>query len=130
MVSFTRQRLLVAVVTTAMFASGCATYRTDSNVTIDENKALPESSKVLISEDSLPGRKYKVLGPIEVSVKKLTVFHADPTKAQANDALIASARSLGADGVISVTYKSGIGFTTWGYIDASGIGVKFIDKQL
>ncbi len=83
---------------------------------------------MLISEDSLPNRKYKVLGPIEVSVKKLTVFHKGPTKEMANEALIEKAKAIGADGVIDVTYKSGIGFTTWGYIDASGKAVKLADK--
>jgi hypothetical protein len=49
---------------------------------------------VLISEDSLPNRKYKVIGPIEVSVKKLTIFHKDPTKEMANDALAEKARAI------------------------------------
>ena len=71
-----------------------------------------------------PDKKYKEIGLIEVSVKKLTVFHKDPTKEQANEALIEKARIIGADAVIKVTYESGIGFTTWGYIDAKGIGVK------
>ena len=46
-------------------------------------------------------------------------------KEQANEALIEKARIIGADAVIKVTYESGIGFTTWGYIDAKGVGVKF-----
>lgn len=62
-----------------------------------------------------------------MSVKKLTVFHKDPTKEQANEALSEKARAVGADAVINTTYKSGIGFTTWGYIDANGTGVKLAD---
>jgi uncharacterized protein YbjQ (UPF0145 family) len=81
----------------------------------------------LIAEDSLLSRKYKEIGPIEVSVKKLTIFHSDPTKEQANEALAEKARVIGADAVINVTYQSGIGLMTWGYIDAKGIGVKFAD---
>jgi hypothetical protein len=34
---------------------------------------------------------------------------------------------MGADGVIDVTYKSGVGLTTWGYLDAKGRGVKLAD---
>jgi len=31
---------------------------------------------------------------------------------------------MGADAVINVTYASGVGFTTWGYMDAKGVAVK------
>ena len=82
---------------------------------------------VIIAEDSLPSRKYNAIGPVEVSVKKLTLFHKDPTKELANEALSEKARAIGADAVINVTYRSGVGFTTWGYIDASGTGVKLAD---
>ena len=85
------------------------------------------AAQVLLAEDGLPGRKYTELGPIEVSVKKLTVFHKDPTKEQANEALIEKARSIGANAVVNVKYTSGIGFTTWGYIDAKGVGVKLVE---
>ena len=126
--SITRIALLVTVVAASLTA-GCASYRTESNIpaTTTAVQAVNPITTVLISEDSLPNRKYKVLGPIEVSVKKLTVFHKDPTKEMANEALIEKAKAIGADGVIDVTYKSGIGLTTWGYIDASGKGVKLAD---
>ncbi len=70
-------------------------------------------------------RKYQALGVVEVSVKKLTVFHKDPTREQANEALTEKARVLGADAIVNTTYTSGVGFTTWGYIDARGTAVKF-----
>lgn len=115
---------LLAAVIAATVLSGCATYRTDSNITSEPTSAVLSKANVLILE-GVPDKKYKELGPIEVSVKKLTVFHKDPTKEQANEALIEKARIIGADAVIKVTYESGVGFTTWGYIDAKGIGVKF-----
>lgn len=123
-----KHRLTHAFVAVAIATSaGCAAYRVDSNV---EEVPAPAAStapaaQVLLSEGNLPGRKYSAIGPIEVSVKKLTVFHANPTKEQANEALIAKAKVLGADAVINITYESGIGFTTWGYIDAKGTAVKF-----
>ena len=40
------------------------------------------------------------------------------------EALSEKARAIGADAVINVAYRNGVGFTTWGYIDASGTGVK------
>lgn len=104
--------------------SGCASYRTDSNITVESTPAVNPNANVQIIE-GLPDRKYTEVGPIEVSVKKLTAFHSDPTKEHANAALIERARIIGADAVIRVTYESGIGFTTWGYIDAKGVGVKW-----
>lgn len=112
-----------AVVATTVL-SGCATYRTDSNIPSEPASTSKSTGDVMITE-GVPDKKYREIGPIEVSVKKLTLFHKDPTKEQANEALIEKARSIGADAVIKVTYKSGIGFTTWGYIDAKGTGVKF-----
>lgn len=105
--------------------SGCAAYRTDSNITAAPVPATRSDASVLIVEGPLPNRKYKEVGPIDVSVKKLTVFHADPTREQANRALIERARMIGADAVINVTYQSGIGLMTWGYMDAKGTAVKF-----
>ena len=107
--------------------SGCAAYRTDSSVESTVAAPTAASTRVVISENALPGRKFKEMGPVEVSVKKLTIFHKDPTKEQANEALMESARALGADGVINVKYESGIGFTTWGYMDAKGTAIKFTD---
>ena len=115
--------LLVSVIA-ATVLSGCATYRTDSNIAAAPATAAASRADVLILE-GMPDRKYKELGPVEVSVKKLTIFDPDPTKEQANEALIERARAIGADAVVKVTYQSGVGFTTWGYIDAKGVGVKF-----
>ena len=119
-------RALLAVV--VAMTAGCATYRTDSNIeSKPPDAATPSPVKVLLTEDSLPSRKYTEIGPIEVSVKKLTVFDKDPTKEQANEALIEKARSIGANAVIKIAYTSGVGFTTWGYMDAKGIGVKLAE---
>ncbi len=116
--------LILTITTTAL--SGCATYRTDSNIPSQPTSAVSSKSNVLVLE-GIPDRKYKEIGPIEVSIKKLTVFHKDPTKEQANEALVTKAKVIGADAVIKVTYTSGMGFTTWGYIDAKGMGVKLDD---
>lgn len=123
-----RTFLLVPIVAVALL-SGCASYRVSSNVSDNEAPLLPATQKVIISEDALPGRSYKDIGTVNVSVKKLTIFHKDPTKEQANEALAEKARAIGADAVINVTYKSGVGFTTWGYMDAKGRGVKLENGQ-
>lgn len=114
-----------ATIIAVAMLSGCAAYRTDSNITAAPVPATRSDASVLIVEGPLPNRKYKEVGPIDVSVKKLTVFHADPTREQANRALIERARMIGADAVINVTYQSGIGLMTWGYMDAKGTAVKF-----
>jgi hypothetical protein len=108
-------------------SAGCASYRVSSNVDSPPPSTSAISVQVLISEDNLPGRKYTEVGPIEVSVKKLTLFHKDPTKEQANEALIERARVIGANAVINVKYSSGIGLMTWGYMDAEGLGVKLAE---
>lgn len=118
---------LLGVMLMAALTTGCASYRTSSNIETTAPASLAAGTKVLIAEDSLPNRKYTAVGPIEVSVKKLTIFHKDPTKEQANEALSEKARTIGADAVVNVTYKSGIGLTTWGYMDAKGTGVKLAD---
>lgn len=121
------------VLVVAALASGCASYRTSSNIepavasTTSTATATPtQPSQVLLAENNMPGRNFKELGPIEVTVKKLTIFHKDPTQEQANEALTERARALGADAVINIVYKSGIGFTTWGYIEAKGVAVKLL----
>ena len=55
-----------------------------------------------------------------LSIKKLTAVHDDPTKEQANAELKKRASAIGCDAVVNVAYKAGVGFTTWGYLDAQG----------
>lgn len=109
--------------------SGCATYRVSSNV----DGGVSDSNQVLLSdiklyESSLPEGSFMTVGPIDVSIKKLTIFNADPTKEQANQALREKALLIGANAVINIKYSSGVGFTTWGYMDAEGLGVKIKNK--
>lgn len=118
---------LLALAAGAAITSGCAAYRVDSNVEAGPTSTASPTAHVIITEGTISDRKFEVLGPIEVSVKKLTVFHANPTKEQARYALIQRARALGADAVINVTYQSGVGLTTWGYMDAKGTAVKFTE---
>jgi len=108
-----------------LFVAGCASYRVSSNVQPSATPDAVDVATIIVTQGSVPDREYTALGPIEVSVKKLTVFHEDPTQEQADQALMDRARAMNADAVINVTYTSGIGFTTWGYIDAKGTAVKF-----
>jgi hypothetical protein len=122
-------RLNASLVLALAVLSGCASYRISSNVELPpESPPQQVLAPVVLAEDNLPGRKYREIGPVEVSVKKLTIFHKDPTKEQAQDALIERARAMGADAVINITYEAGIGFTTWGYMDAKGLAVKLEEQ--
>lgn len=127
-----RKNLMVCMVVCGVVAtSGCSSYRTSSNIKADQYKTIvvSPSSPVKIVEGDLVGQDYTVISPIEVSVKKLTAFDKDPTKEQANEALVKNARLIGANAVINVTYQNGIGMMTWGYMDAKGLGVQTSAKK-
>ncbi len=102
---------------------GCA-YRSSENLNADQLSSL----NVVLSESHIKGKKYKAIGPVSVDIKKTTIFNADPTEEMANELLKAKAKQMGADAVINVRYDSGIGLLTWGYIEATGIAVKFINE--
>lgn len=108
-----------------MLLTGCAAYRTSSNV--DSASTAPSTSKkVFVYPSGVdPGKKGRILQRVDISIKKLTLFHSDPTKDQANAELEKRAAALGCDAVVNVQYQSGIGLTTWGYMDAQGDCVKF-----
>ncbi|RZV13512.1 hypothetical protein D3M61_06395 [Aliarcobacter butzleri] len=110
---------LVTLSILALGISGCS-YRNDSGVSIPDNLNAMSASNVLVTEDSLNDKNCVTIKEIDTSVKKLTVFHKDPTKEQANFVLAEQAKKLDANAVRNVKYSSGVGLTTWGYIDAKG----------
>ena len=73
-----------------------------------------------ICAKSLDEEVSKTVEQIDVSVKKLTAFHPNPTKEQVDYVLSEKAKTLNANAVRNVKYSSGVGFTTWGYMDAKG----------
>ncbi|RAU17207.1 hypothetical protein DN062_13625 [Nitrincola tibetensis] len=120
--------LVLVTVLSVVTLSGCASYRVDSNIKSVQPVAVSAKENIIITEKTLPAGTFTLIGPIDVSVKKLTVFHKDPTREQANEALRERAISIGADAVMQVRYTSGIGMTTWGYLDAEGKAVKLLNK--
>jgi hypothetical protein len=109
---------LAILATIGLGVSGCA-YRSDSGINIPENIDTT-SLTVLITESNLNNKNCKTIEEIDASVKKLTAFHADPTKEQVDYVLSEKAKMLNANVIRNVRYSSGIGFTTWGYMDAKG----------
>lgn len=111
------KKIVVSSLFVMVVFSGCS-YRNDSNISIPNNPEI--QTNILITEDSLNDKSCINIEKIDVSVKKLTAFHKDPTKEQANYVLSEKAKQLKANVVRNVKYSSGIGFTTWGYMDAEG----------
>lgn len=88
--------------------------------------AAKSPDQVILTESDISDRPYRSLGDIDVTVKKWTIFDKDPTREQAAQALKEKAAAMGADAVILVRYGSvGIGFTSWGQLDAQGRAVVF-----
>jgi hypothetical protein len=86
----------------------------------------PHGDDVLLTEGDITDRKYTVLGDLAVTVNKLTVFNADPTREQVDAKLKAEASKLGADAVILVRYGAvGISAVSWGSLDGKGRAIKF-----
>lgn len=108
----------------AVSLMGCASYRTNSNLDFSSTEIEQSSSDIRVLEGDLSDMTYSVIGPIEAQVKKLTLFHKDPTKEQVDLVLVEKAKEVGANAVINVSYSEGAGLTTWGYIKAEGTAVK------
>jgi hypothetical protein len=77
--------------------------------------------KILMIEGDIPGRKYSSLGDVTVSVNKLTIFHAAPTRDMVNQKLKEEAAKLGADAVIFLRYGT-VGMTALSYGGLEGKG--------
>jgi len=110
-----------------LLISGCATYRTNSDINFASTKVPSYETKIIILEEPIKDKQIFELGFLEAEVKKRTVWLDDPTKEQVNYVLIKKAEAIGADAVMNVKYETGAGLTTWGYINASGTAVKFKD---
>lgn len=125
---------LAYAISLILVLNGCATW-SQSNV-VRPNEVVPVSAsatstetdpaKVLLSETDIADRKYVVLGDVEVTVNKTTLFHPDPTREMVQQELRAEAAKLGADAVILVRYGTlGISAFSWGSLDGRGRAVRF-----
>ncbi len=114
------KRTIYGVVTLllALGFNGCSSHRSQSGITVPtQSQIKPE---IIVTESSMENKNCTTLKTIDASVKKLTLFHADPTKEQVNYILAKKGKTLNANAVRNVKYTSGVGITTWGYIDATG----------
>jgi|TARA_R110002072_G_scaffold27483_2_gene89394 uncharacterized protein YbjQ (UPF0145 family) len=114
--------------------SACSAW-SDSQVTKDgkavEIASVSETdktdpSKIIITEGDITDKMYSVIGDIEVTVNKTTIFNADPTPEMVNEALKEKAAEMGADAVIFVRHGSvGVSFFSWGALEGKGRAVAF-----
>ncbi|AHJ63487.1 Hypothetical protein GbCGDNIH3_7004 [Granulibacter bethesdensis] len=82
--------------------------------------------KIYLTQDDITDRPYKILGDINVTAKKLTIFSRNPTREDVDRKLKEKAVGLGADAVIYVRYGTpGIGLWSWDQLDGAGRAVRF-----
>lgn len=112
----------VMILILSLGMSGCSSYRTQSGIKIPAKGEI--RTEIVVTEESMENKNCTALQTVEASVKKLTLFHPNPTKEQANYVLSEKGKALNANVVRNVKYTSGIGMTTWGYIDATGEACK------
>ncbi|MEM1298948.1 MAG: hypothetical protein AAGH68_06660 [Pseudomonadota bacterium] len=120
----------VCVAILALAVSGCATWST-SNVRPADGTgtaaAATQPAQIQVTKDDITDRPYEVLGDINVTVNKTTIFHPDPTPALVDQRLREEAAALGADAVVLVRYGTvGVTFTSWGSLDGNGRAVRFV----
>ena len=131
------RKVLIVVVVSNVFLSGCATWSTSSVdktatesagqvvATVGSKQVLPRD--VFITDTDIVNRKYSSLGDITVTVNKTTIFHPEPTPELVNVQLKEKAAELGADAVILVRYgKGGVSLFSWGSLEGKGRAIKYV----
>ena len=122
----------IILVFLAILISGCAAYRSSSNVELAQNASDATTptlaSSILVTEEDSLDRVYTSLGDIEVSVSKTTIVNKDPSNEMIDEELKREAAKLGADAVILVRYGTvGVSAFSWGKLDGKGRAIKFVE---
>lgn len=128
-------RKIILIIGALLMLSACATWSTsnvkrgdDSKTTVVPKMAQKSPQDIVVIETDISDRKYKILGDIEATVNKTTIFHSDPTREQVNEELRKEAAKLGADAVILVRYGNvGVSFMSWGALNGKGRAIVFLD---
>ncbi len=128
-------RILAAVAAFSLLG-GCAPSWSTAELKPATGVTIPEAvetgktpaADILVTEEDITDRPYRVLGEIEVTVNKTTIFHEDPTSEMVAAKLREEAAKIGADAVILVRYGTvGISLMSWGSLDGQGRAVAFTD---
>ena len=123
-------RRIASIFALAVLASGCGTYATSDATRAPNPAAAPAAARlpeqVVLTEQDIADRRYTAIADISVTVRKWTIFDADPTREKVARALQEKAAELGADAVVFVRYGTvGIGIFSWGQMDGQGRAVRF-----
>lgn len=101
---------------------------TSEDSVVSASKETADATTMLITEEDISDKKYKVLGDIEVTVRKTTIFHKDPTPEMVEEKLKLKAVELGADAVILVRYGDvGVSLMSWGALNGKGRAITFVE---
>lgn len=88
--------------------------------------APTDPTTIIITENDITDRAYRVLADLEVTANKATLLHDDPTPGDIDNKLRVAGAKLGADAVILVRYGTvGVSLFSWGTLDGQGRAVKF-----
>lgn len=116
--------------------NGCSSWSTSNVKNTEANtetvsKAATEEidpASILITDEDISDREYKIIGDIEVTVRKTTIFNKDPTPEMVEDKLRLKAAELGADAVILVRYGDvGVSLISWGALNGKGRAIQFVE---
>ncbi|MEQ8395851.1 hypothetical protein [Thalassobaculum sp.] len=130
-------RRILAVAILGVSLSACSTWSTSSVKSpapgvgaapsvVAPARPVLDPSQIVVTPNDFPNRPYDVLGDLEVTVNKTTVFHPDPTPALIDEKLREQAAPLGADAVILAKYgKVTVSLFSWGSLDGSGRAIRF-----
>jgi uncharacterized protein YbjQ (UPF0145 family) len=100
----------------------------DSETIAASNMEQTSAQDIVITETDISDRNYKVLGEIEVTVSKHTLFNRNPTQEDVNEELRKEAAEMGADAVILVRYGTvGVSLVSWGSLNGKGRAIVFLD---
>ena len=104
-------------------------YQAKNISTSGESEQLNSLQDIVVTETDMSDRNYTVVGDIEVTVNKTTIFHKAPTRQMVNEKLRKEALKIGADAVILVRYGNvGMSFFSYGSLQGRGRAVVFSDK--
>lgn len=127
-------RPLLALVVLGPVLAACGSYHVSQTspaagtAQATEAVAARPPADVVVTENDITNRRYRSLGDVNVTVRKVTIFDADPTRESVARSLREEAARLGADAVVLARYGTvGIGFWSWGQMEGSGRAVRFVE---
>jgi uncharacterized protein YbjQ (UPF0145 family) len=105
-----------------------AKYTTNPDVAGYAAKVSKNPDDIIVGENAIAGRHYKVIGSIEAHGRSLNLLSPAPTREDLDKALRVEAAKRGADAVINIEYKTHReGLASQGEMSATGQAVVFAD---